>query len=245
MRELGRVIGRGKEAEVHAFGSRVLKLYRQGVKGSAFREAGILAALEETGVPAPKVFGVEEHEGRWGLLMERVAGAVWAEAMLADDAAAKTHLAAMARLQAGIHARTVPALPTQMARLKGHIGRTPLLAEPLRKRLLDALAGQRGDDRLCHGDFHPWNILGSLEAPVVIDWLDACLGVPAADACRSYVLMVKVKPQLADAYANAYAAAAGIARSEIDGWLPFVAAARLAEDVPEETEALIAMAERV
>jgi len=245
MRELGRVIGRGKEAQVFEFGSRVLKLYRQGVKGSAFREAGILAALEEAGVPAPRVFGVEEHERRWGLLMEWVAGTVWAEAMLAGDAEAEMHLAAMARLHTGIHARTVPALATQKARLTNHIGRTPLLAEPLRKRLLDGLAGQPEGDRLCHGDFHPWNILGELDSPMVIDWLDASLGVPAADACRSYVLMAKARPQLAEAYAEAYAAAAGIARSEIDGWLPFVAAARLAEGVPDETEALVAMAERL
>jgi aminoglycoside phosphotransferase (APT) family kinase protein len=245
MRELGEAIGRGKEAEVYAFGSRVLKLYREGVKGSAFREAGILAALEAAGVPAPRVFGVEEHEGRWGVLMERISGAVWAQAMLAGDAAAKPYIEAMASLQAGLHVHTVPALPTLGARLRSNIGRTPLLGEPVRRRLLAGLAEMPGGDRLCHGDFHPWNILGSLEAPMVIDWLDASLGVPAADACRSYVLMAAARPHLAEAYADAYAALANIGRGEIDDWLPFVAAARLAEGVPKETDALVAMAEQV
>src|SRR5215475_12266456 len=28
-------------------------------------------------------------------------------------------------------------------------------------------------DRLCHGDFHPLNILGNTLDPMIIDWLDA------------------------------------------------------------------------
>ncbi|KKB13075.1 hypothetical protein VE25_03745 [Devosia geojensis] len=246
MRELGRLIGRGKEAEVHEEGEHALKLYRSADrKLAAFREATVLAALEDAGVAAPKVFGIENRQGRWGVLMERVRGPAWAEKMRADERTIEPCLKAMARLHVDIHGRTAAALPRQRARLTRDIARTPLLGEPLRRRLLDGLAERPDGDRLCHGDFHPLNILGELEAPTVVDWLDASLGVPAADACRSYMLLARGWPDLADAYADAYARTAGIGRSEIDGWLPFVAAARLAEDVPEETEALVAMAERV
>jgi hypothetical protein len=52
-------------------------------------------------------------------------------------------------------------------------------------------------------------------------------------------------PDMASAYVDAYATMSGEARSRIFGWLPFVAAARLAEGVPDETESLVAMADGI
>jgi Ser/Thr protein kinase RdoA (MazF antagonist) len=146
----------------------------------------------------------------------------------------------MARLQIAIHGHPGTHLGSLKTRLAANIARMP--DEALRRRLLHGLAALPEGDRLCHGDFHPWNILGPPGREVVVDWLDACAGDPAADVCRSYVLIRPVAPDLAMAYVETYAAAAGESRDRILAWLPFVAAARLAEDVPDETEALLAMA---
>ena len=43
-------------------------------------------------------------------------------------------------------------------------------------------------------DFHPKNLLGSLSHAKIIDWLDACQGDPAADVCRSYLLVSLYAP---------------------------------------------------
>ena len=51
--------------------------------------------------------------------------------------------------------------------------------------LLEAIAEMPDGDRLCHGDFHPLNILGDTADPLIIDWPDARRGEPAADVCRS------------------------------------------------------------
>ena len=60
---LGRQLGRGKEAQVLEYGSKVVKLYSPGGRKEAvFREAAILAGLENTGVPAVKRIGQQ-----WGL----------------------------------------------------------------------------------------------------------------------------------------------------------------------------------
>jgi hypothetical protein len=72
-----------------------------------------------------------------------------------------------------------------------------------------------------------------------VDWLDARSGDPAADVCRSYVLIKHSAPELAAAYVDAYAAAGGKSGEIILSWLPFVAAARLAEGVPNEVDGLI------
>ena len=74
---------------------------------------------------------------------------------------------------------------------------------------------------------------GPFGREVLIDWIDASRGEPAADVCRSYVLLRPAAPEMASAYLDAYAQVGGESRAAILDWLPFVAAARLAEGVPE------------
>ena len=105
--------------------------------------------------------------------------------------------------------------------------------------LLKRLTGMPDADRLCHGDFHPFNILGLDTHARVIDWLDASRGAPAADVCRTYVLISTYDPGIAAAYVDAY----GAERAEIEAWLPLVAAARLVENVPDEFERLAQLAQ--
>ncbi|WP_225769206.1 phosphotransferase family protein [Inquilinus sp. Marseille-Q2685] len=242
---LGPLIGSGKEAEVFDAGDLVVKLYRTTAaapKRAAFREASILALVETLGLPAPSVRGVGQIEGRWGIAMTRADGPSLADTMHRRPDQVPACLERMARLQIAIHGRPGTHLGSLKARLAANIGRAGMPDEVLRRRLLDGLAALPEGDRLCHGDFHPWNILGPPGREMVVDWLDACAGDPAADVCRSYVLIRPVAPDLAAAYIDAYAAAAGESRDRIFAWLPFVAAARLAEDVQEEVDGLMTMA---
>jgi Ser/Thr protein kinase RdoA (MazF antagonist) len=151
----------------------------------------------------------------------------------------------MARLHVQIHRLEGTHMPSQHERLRARIGATPLLDEPTRNRLLEGLGQFAAGDRLCHGDFHPFNIIGGVEAPIIVDWLDACQGVPAADICRSYLLMSVVAPAFARRYVEACSNLSGIAIDEIYRWLPFMAAARLMENVPEEIGRLLAMAQDI
>src|SRR4051812_48682921 len=179
----GPLLGAGKVAEVFAYGDKVLKLYRAGApKSSAFREAAILSVVEQSGVPAPRVVEVGEFDGRWGLVMGRVPGDLFAPSLVLSPPS-KPHLEAMARLQLSMHRSAAPQLPPLKARLRSNIAQASQLDTATRERLLVELAALPDDDRLCHGDFHPWNILGTPEDAVVVDWLDAGAGVPAADVC--------------------------------------------------------------
>jgi aminoglycoside phosphotransferase (APT) family kinase protein len=85
------------------------------------------------------------------------------------------------------------------------------------------------------------NILGDIAQPVVIDWPDARCGDPAADVCRSYVLMRLHAEPLAEPYLDAYCRAGERSRATIIAWLPYIAAARLTENVLGEADRLLAM----
>jgi len=108
--------------------------------------------------------------------------------------------------------------------------------------LLNGLRDMPDGDRLCHGDFHPMNVLGKTSQPIVIDWPNACRGDPAGDACRSYLILKLHVDEVARPYLDAYCRVTGVPRQNILEWLPYVAAARLAEDVPGEQHRLLELA---
>jgi thiamine kinase-like enzyme len=126
--------------------------------------------------------------------------------------------------------------------LAANISQAKMLGETRQRSLLNGLAALPDGDRLCHYDFHPLNILGPLGREVLIDWPNASQGDPAADICRSYVLIRAFAPDMASAYVDAHVAVSSDSRAKILGWLPFVAAARLTEGVPNEVDALMEMA---
>ncbi|RYZ63561.1 MAG: aminoglycoside phosphotransferase family protein [Proteobacteria bacterium] len=240
----GKLLGEGKVAQVFEYGEgRVLKLYRAGQPVSdARRELSILDVIEGSGIAAPRAFDLEQVEGRWGLVMSRVDGRPFAEPMLADPARAAPYFAAMAELQLKIHAAAGAGLAPLKVRLARKIEASGL-GDSVRRRLRERLRALPEGDRVLHGDFHPFNVLGTLEGATVVDWLDATCGPPAADLCRSWLLLQTVSADLAESYVSAYFALSPIPRDSVFAWLPVRAAARLAENVPDEVYALMAMAE--
>jgi RIO-like serine/threonine protein kinase len=240
--ELGRVIGSGKEADVFDYGREVLKLYKSDVpKRSAFREAAILAIVEAFEVPAPRALGVRQIAERWGIVMSRVEGPSFAEVISVRPTVMPDYMKELVRLQLAIHRHSSPLLPDQKARLIGNIRKATILGAARQGMLLNRLAEMPNGDRLCHGDFHPFNVMGAPDSAHVVDWLDATRGEPVADACRSYLLMRGLDASWASRYIDTYATEGGLSPDDILGWLPIIAGARLAEDVPAETEALMAI----
>jgi hypothetical protein len=55
-------------------------------------------------------------------------------------------------------------------------------------------------------------------------------------------LIKPVSAELASAYVENYVALSKVTREKVMNWLPFVAAARLAENVPDEVKGLMEMA---
>jgi Ser/Thr protein kinase RdoA (MazF antagonist) len=236
--EIGRLLGSGQRADVYEYGDLALKLYQPGIsKGPAFREAANLAVLEGLSLPTPAVHAVGDYRGRWGVLMDRAPGQ-----RFADQMSPAAMLEAMAGLHRRIHEQPGHGLPSLKARLSANIRRADALDTAARDRLLHRLQALPDGDRVCHGDFHPWNIHGTREDPTVLDWLDACAGDPAADVCRTYVLLHHVSPVMAADYVKTYAGMAGLNEAEIPAWLPVVAAARLAEGVEPEKASLLRLA---
>jgi len=237
---LGRSLATGNTAEIFEWGSRVMKLYKSpAAKRAAFHEAATSAAVEALGLPVPKVWEVHEVGGRWGVVFDRVTQKSFADQMLGNRDNISRHLECMVRLHIRIHSHQAIQFAGLKVRLAANIGASPLLDKPHKQELLDAIVDMPDGDRLCHGDFHPLNILGDAAGPTIIDWPDARRGDPAADVCRSYLLLKLHFAEIATAYLDAYCHFSNMSCDTVMRWLPYVAAAKLAEGVLGERDGLL------
>ncbi|MDE6790423.1 MAG: aminoglycoside phosphotransferase family protein, partial [Clostridia bacterium] len=93
---------------------------------------------------------------------------------------------------------------------------------------------------LCHGDFHPSNIIITADGtPYIIDWAHATQGNASADVARTYLMFyLEGKEQLAEKYLKLYCLKSDTAKQYVQKWIPIVAASRLTKAKPEEDEFL-------
>jgi thiamine kinase-like enzyme len=107
---------------------------------------------------------------------------------------------------------------------------------------------------LCHGDFHPENVLVGEEGVFVVDWPSAMRGNPLADIARTTLLVMysELPPDLPAreeilrqrevfyrTYLEHYQNFSGLNLTELQAWMPIVAAARLRENIPDEEPRLM------
>lgn len=122
-------------------------------------------------------------------------------------------------------------------RLERQIKSVHKLAENKKKNILQKLDSITFDFRLCHGDFHPFNLILSKEEKVkVVDWVDASSGDIRADVFRSYLLYAQSHIELAEMYLKIYCKNTDLTRDEIFQWAPIVIIARFAEKASPQTE---------
>ena len=249
MRTLGRPIAEGRTAELHAWGEgQILKLFRDWLPAEdAALEERNSRLVADLGLPVPQVGERVEYQGRAGLVFERIDGPMMISAIAKKPHRLLRYGRTLGRLHAEIHSKTVDCgLPSQSDRLDHKIREARSLSEPLRVAALRALRALPSRKALCHGDFHPENVLLSRRGPVVIDWIDATAGHPVGDVARTIVLIrCSALPRQAlrrwrtrlrrslflRAYLSGYSRQSPIRRGELRRWLPVVAAARLSEDI--------------
>ncbi|MDE3096802.1 MAG: phosphotransferase [Chloroflexota bacterium] len=187
-------IAQGREAEIFAWeDGAVLRLLR--VAGGTSRlahEAAAMHAAASCGVPVPAVRGLTTARGRPGIVMERVDG----QDLLTGVGRRPWTLFRAARLtgqlQARLHTVVAPAsLPDLRSLCERRIRSldAPRELEHLRRFALATLDALPDGDRLCHGDFHPGNIIDGARGPVIIDWPNVTRGAPDADVARTALLL--------------------------------------------------------
>jgi aminoglycoside phosphotransferase (APT) family kinase protein len=127
-----------------------------------------------------------------------------------------------------------------------------------RAAAFDALDHLPDGDCLCHGDYHPDNVLMSPHGPIIIDWSEATAGNPLADVARtalifrlgapppggmSPLLVGRIRAVAQVTYLRRYRRRAPALQAELAAWRLPIAVARLAAGIPEERQQLLTQIE--
>ena len=244
-------IGQGNTAEILLYKpGTVLKLFRdQFPESGVLKEWRVTRAVQTVYSCMPKALRLVSCGERSGILYELAEGQdlfrmIGSEPFLLFSTGKK-----LAEIHTEIHGKTISGILTVKEKLLQEIGWVNDLSDDEKRKITDRLLLLPDGDRLCHFDFHPGNIMVSGGKLLVLDWLTACSGEPAADIARTCLLLKYGEVRNGDrlsrlilnitkvcirrSYMRNIRRLSGITRDEIRRWILPAAAARLSEWLTE------------
>ena len=179
-------------------------------QAQAEQEAAVQAWASARGYATPTVLAVIGPDGPVGRptqVMQRLPGGTLLQAVTARPWQARRQLRRLAVLARRLHSLPVdgwpgPAEPGALVSQRLHLPRTVadrtgdlgLTAALARVDALDPVELVGGPAVVCHGDFHPLNVMVDGDREWVLDWTDAALGPPEGDVARTLLLLGVVAP---------------------------------------------------
>ncbi len=238
---LGTPIAAGNTAKIYLYKGKVVKLFNDNLPVTeSLYEANKQRLALSYGLNVPKVIDVTEIDGKQAIIMEYVEGKTLGNVLSKNMDQAEHFMSMSIDIQQEIHSYTADTLEPMSAKLTRQI-EAANLKESHKIQLIDKLHSITYESRLCHGDFHLFNLILSKNGTVtIIDWVDSSAGDIRADIYRTYLLYSQFSAEIAEMYLRLYLRKSNLSKEEIFQWAPIIAAARLSENVPsEKSERLI------
>ncbi|PFE03855.1 aminoglycoside phosphotransferase [Bacillus cereus] len=234
---LGKPIAIGNTAKIYLCDHKIVKVFKKHFPNTeSLYEAKKQEYAYSCGLNVPQVFEVTEIKGRQAIIMEYVKGQTVGELLINHMERAEHYISICVDIQQKMHAVVVNSdlLEPMSAKLHRQIESVYNLDEELKDKLLRKLDSMVIEPRLCHGDFHPFNLIMSHDNVKIIDWVDASAGDIRADVYRTYLLYAQSSVELAEMYLRIYCNNTGLSRNEVLEWAPIIAGARLSENSSSE-----------
>ncbi|QNG59625.1 aminoglycoside phosphotransferase family protein [Bacillus sp. PAMC26568] len=235
------ILGEGSAAVVYSYeNDKAVKVCRYGTADYEFQ---VNQLLMKKGIRVPIAYEIVKLDGKDGIVFEKIEGTSLTSTMMKGPLSMLQSLKLMARLQADFHTKSGVSLKSQRHGLKRNIDEVNLRRTE-KDMILKVLAKLPEGDLLCHGDFHPDNILCTTRGPIIIDWADASAGHPIADLARTLLLLKYggmkkrrgslevIRNWISMVYACEYRKHHSFSLQELKNWELPVAAARLTESIP-------------
>lgn len=235
-------IAERKTKTVYKDSDKTIKLFVENYsKADILNEALNQARVEEgTTLNVPKLLEVTKIDGRWGLVSEHIEGAPLNKLMEEHPEKEEEYLNLFVDTQMKILSNSVPLLNRIKDKFRRKLSNAVNIDENTRYELMQRLEGMKNHTKLCHGDFNPSNVIIKENGEVyVIDWSHVTQGNASADVARTFLLFsIEGKNELAEKYINLFSEKSGIAKANIQRWIPIVAATQMTKGREEEQEFL-------
>jgi len=191
-------VAQGGQADIYDYGDgKVLRVPRRPRDYDRIRyEYSVYSLLSGSNIKAPKAYELVEVNNAPAIIMERIQGISMIDQIKKWPFLARRKTVDLAEMHVGLLKQTAnESITNGKDKARFCINGSPNLAEDTKKELLDVLERLPGGNFLCHGDFHPGNILHSHRVDYIIDWSGASRGDFVCDIAHTYVLL-KVVPRV-------------------------------------------------
>lgn len=257
-------VAEGREAEMFAWeDGKILRLLRDpSAHARNQRQAAAMEAARSKGVRVPAVMEVTTVLGRPGLVMERISGVD----LLTLIGRQPWKVFWVGRVSGELHAqlhdvKAPDGIPPLKEFIRERIESRERVPKHLAQFALEVLERLPEGDKLCHGDFHPGNIMMAGDEPVLIDWTIPARGDPLGDVARTRLMLRLGEPPpgtsaplrvmalvgrniLLWRYLRSYDRVRRLNMGLVARWEIPVAAARMAAGIDSEYAALMRFLER-
>ena len=231
-----------KNKEIYVEDNKVIKLFvEEHPKSNILNEAVNQARVEEnSNLNVPKLIEIKKIGNRWALISEYIEGKTISELMQEDPENFDAYLNLFVEVQQIILGNSVPLLNRIKEKFQRKLETATNIDENAKYELLQRLHGMKNHDELCHGDYHPSNVIVKPNGAVyIIDWAHVTQGNAAADAARTYLLFsMEKEEETAEKYLELFSKKMNIPKTAIQRWIPIVAATQMTKNIPEEQEFL-------
>lgn len=189
------MIAQGGQAQIYDLGQgRVLRVLRNPEDKELLQtEVEVLGYLKRMDMDVPEVFECLLVEGRPAAVVEKINGISMFDSIMHNFGCMEREVRTLAELHITLGA-IHPEFPLVSIKDRASylIGQTDLLSPEI-KGFVSSLLNELSDGiSLCHGDFHPGNILIAQGKHYIIDWFGAYQGDILSDIAHSYLLMKSI-----------------------------------------------------
>lgn len=223
------IIAKRNDKIIYRDGDATVKLFDANYsKSNVLNEAINQSRVEETGLNIPKIREVTLINGKWAIVMDYIEGTTLEVLMKKHPENYSYYLDLFINIQHDIHSRKHHLLTKFIDKVTYKIMNSQLDAST-RYDYAVRLADMPRHASVCHGDFNPSNVIVDKNGmPFILDWSHASQGSASADAAKTYLsFILSGENDRANNYLKRYCELTKTNVSEINNWLPLVAAAQL------------------
>ncbi|MGG3914311.1 phosphotransferase family protein [Rossellomorea vietnamensis] len=233
--KLGSPTATGNTAKVYLYQNKIYKVFNESLPvEESQKEAKKQQYAHSCGLHVPEIYDVTNLDGKQVIIMEHIKGRTLGDLLTDHMEKAEYYMGMSVDIQMAMHQISAHSIEPMSEKLRRQIESAPELDHELKSALIKKLESMTIEKKLCHGDFHLYNLILSGNHVTIIDWVDSSAGDRRADVYRSYLLYSQVSEELAEMYMRLYCKKSGLSKDEIFQWAPIIAAARLSERVSSE-----------
>jgi aminoglycoside phosphotransferase (APT) family kinase protein len=192
------LLARGGQADIYDYGDgKVIRVPRRPQDYDRIRyEYKVYSLLSDSDIVAPRVYELVEVNKAPAIIMERIDGISMIDQIKKRPYLIRRKAVDLANMHLGLlKLKADASMTVGKEKAKYCINASQYLTEHTKQTLFSVLEHLPEGNFICHGDFHPGNIVHSSGRDYIIDWSAASRGDIASDIAHTYILL-RVVPRV-------------------------------------------------